>query len=450
MGKLFGTDGIRGIANQQLTAPMAFRIGQAAALVLRQGRTDKPMVVIGKDTRISSDMLEGAITAGLCACGANVHTLGVISTPAVALIAVKSGAAAGVVISASHNPYEYNGIKFFGAEGSKLPDEMEAAIEELILNEEPLPTCKGGDIGVTYNDRHAVDAYIRYLVSTLKGEPHDLRVLVDCANGAASVTAQRLLNRYDIDVTYINDKPNGVNINDNCGSTHLETLGRLVAEGCYDVGIAFDGDADRCLAVDENGNEIDGDKIMALCATAMKEDGDLKGNGFVATVMSNMGLHKYAEEKGYRIPCADVGDRNVRELMVKEGMILGGEQSGHIIFLNHMPTGDGQLTALHFLSIISKYGAQVSELASKIKRYPQVLVNVPGPHDAQAKESLIASPVVQKAIAEQERRLAGDGRILVRPSGTEALLRVMVEALEETTAQNVADTIAEIIQNEQK
>ena len=450
MGKLFGTDGIRGIANQQLTAPLAFRIGQAAALALGRGKTEKPLVVIGKDTRISSDMLEGAITAGLCACGANVHTLGVISTPAVAWIAVKSGADAGVVISASHNPFAYNGIKFFGPDGSKLPDEMESAIEELILQEGDLPTCTGGDIGSTYNDRHAMDAYIRYIVSTVKGEPHDLRVLVDCANGAASVTAQRLLNRFDMDVTYINDRPNGVNINENCGSTHLEELGRLVAEGCYDVGIAFDGDADRCLAVDEKGNEIDGDKIMALCATAMKEAGDLEGDGFVATVMSNLGLHKYAQEKGYRVLCADVGDRNVREMMVREGLILGGEQSGHIIFLNHMPTGDGQLTALHFLSIISKYGAPVSDLAAEIKRYPQVLINVPGPHDAGEKAALIAAEPVQAAVQQQEALLQGDGRILVRPSGTEALLRVMVEASREETAQSVANALAEIIKNAQK
>ncbi len=450
MGKLFGTDGIRGIANQQLTAPKAFRIGQAAALALRNSGVEKPMVVIGKDTRISSDMLECALTAGLCSCGANVHTLGVISTPAVAYLTVKSGAAAGVVISASHNPYEYNGIKFFGPDGSKLPDEMELAIEKLILNEEPLPTCQGGDIGVTYDDRHAMDAYVRYLVSTVKGDPHDLRVLVDCANGAASVTAQRIFNRYDMDVTYINDRPNGVNINAGCGSTHLDALGKLVAEGCYDVGIAFDGDADRCLAVDEKGREIDGDKIMALIAQAMKEAGDLKGNGFVATVMSNIGLHKFAREKGFKVLCADVGDRNVRELMGKEDMVLGGEQSGHIIFLDHMPTGDGQLTALHFLSIISKYGRQVSELVAEIKRYPQVLINVPGPHDAQKKAALIAAPAVRKAIEQREKLLGGDGRILVRPSGTEALLRVMVEASTQETAQMMAEEIARIIKNEQK
>ncbi len=450
MGKLFGTDGIRGIANRQLTADLAFRVGQAAALVLRGEGQEKPVVVVGKDTRISSDMLECALTAGLCACGANVHTLGVISTPAVAFVTVKSGAAAGAVISASHNPYEYNGIKFFGPEGSKLPDAMEEAMEALILSEEPLPVCQGGDIGVTYNDRHAMDAYVRYLVSTVKGEPHDLRVLVDCANGAASVTAQRLLNRYDMDVTYIHDRPNGVNINADCGSTHLETLGRLVAEGCYDLGLAFDGDADRCLAVDERGREIDGDKIMALIARAMKEAEDLKGDGFVATVMSNMGLHKYAQEKGFRVLCANVGDKNVRELMVKEHMVLGGEQSGHIIFLDHMPTGDGQLTALHFLSIVSKYGGQVSQLVGEIKRYPQVLLNVPGPHDSQEKAALIAAPAVQEAIARQEKALAGEGRILVRPSGTEALLRVMVEAPEEETARQVAEAIAQIIQNEQK
>lgn len=450
MGKLFGTDGIRGIANEQLTAGLAYRIGQAAAIILGKNQTEKPVVVIGKDTRISSDMLEGAITAGLCACGANVHTLGVISTPAVALTTLMSHASAGVVISASHNPYEYNGIKFFGPDGSKLPDEMELQMEELILSEGELPVKKGGDIGVCKNDRHSLDLYIRYLVSTVKGDPQNLRVLVDCANGAASVTAQRLLNRYDIDVTYINDKPNGININSGCGSTHLEELGRKVREGCYDVGIAFDGDADRCLAVDENGNEVDGDKIMALCATAMKECGDLKNNGFVATVMSNLGLHKYAQEHGYRVLCANVGDRNVRQLMVKEEMVLGGEQSGHIIFMNHMPTGDGQLTVLHFLSIVSKYGVPVSELVSQIQRFPQVLINVPGPHALAEKHALIASDTVQHAVKEAEKAMGSSGRILVRPSGTEALLRVMVEASEEETASRVAAYLAKVIENAQK
>ena len=450
MGKLFGTDGIRGIANEQLDAVLAYRIGQAAALVLGRGKTEKPMVVIGKDTRISSDMLEGAMIAGLTACGANVHTLGVISTPAVALTTIMSKAAAGVVISASHNPYDYNGIKFFGPDGSKLPDELESAIEELILGDEPLPLKKGGDIGVTYDDRHSLDLYIRYLTSTVKGEPHDLRVLVDCANGAASVTAQRLLNRYDMDVNYINDRPNGTNINAGCGSTHLEELGKHVREGCYDVGIAFDGDADRCLAVDENGNEIDGDKIMALIARAMHEAGDLRNDGFVATVMSNIGLHNYAKEHGYRVLCADVGDKNVKELMVKEDMVLGGEQSGHIIFRDHMPTGDGQLTALHFLSIVSKYGTPVSSLVGEIRRYPQVLINVPGPYAAAEKTALIASDDVQTAIRQEEAALGENGRILVRPSGTEALLRVMVEAKEEATAQNVAEHLAKVIENAQK
>ena len=450
MGKLFGTDGIRGIANEQLDALLAYRIGQAAAIVLGKDRADKPMVVIGKDTRISSDMLEGAMTAGLLACGANVHTLGVISTPAVALTTMMSKAAAGVVISASHNPYEYNGIKFFAPDGAKLPDDMENAIEELVLSDGPLPTKKGGDIGVTYDDRHSVDLYIRYLVSTVKGDPHDLRVLVDCANGAASVTAQRLFNRYDMDVNYINDKPNGVNINVDCGSTHLEKLGQRVREGCYDVGIAFDGDADRCLAVDEKGNEIDGDKIMALIARAMKESGDLKNDGFVATVMSNIGLHKYAQSHGYRVLCADVGDKNVKELMVKEDMVLGGEQSGHIIFSNHMPTGDGQLTALHFLSIISKYGTPVSSLVGEIKRYPQVLINVPGPYSVADKAALIASDAVQNAVRQEEAALGDAGRILVRPSGTEALLRVMVEAQEEAVANAVAQRLAKVIENAQK
>ena len=450
MGKLFGTDGIRGIANEMLDAKLAYRVGQAAAIVLRRQCEGKPVVMIGKDTRISSDMLEGAITAGLCACGADVHTLGVISTPAVALCTMQLHAAAGAVISASHNPYEYNGIKFFGPDGRKLSDEIELAIEELVLQDGELPLCKGGDIGVTSNDRHSADAYIRYLVSTVKGEPHDLRVLVDCANGAASVTAQRLFNRFDMDVVYINNKPNGVNINYNCGSTHLDMLARKVVEGHFDVGIAFDGDADRCLAVDEQGQEIDGDNIMALIATAMKEAGDLKNNGFVATVMSNLGLHKYAEERGYRVLCANVGDKNVRELMEKENMVLGGEQSGHIILMNHMPTGDGQMTALHFLSILSKYAQPVSSLVSEVEHYPQVLINIPGPHDNAAKHALIASEVVQNAIKLEEQQLMGAGRVLVRPSGTEALLRVMVEAESEETAQTVAERLAAIIENAQK
>ena len=319
-----------------------------------------------------------------------------------------------------------------------------------MLSDEPLPLKKGGDIGVTYDDRHSVDLYIRYLVATVKGEPHDLRVLVDCANGAASVTAQRLFNRYDMDVSYINDRPDGTNINVDCGSTHLAELGRRVHEGCYDVGIAFDGDADRCLAVDEKGNEVDGDKIMALIARAMHEAGDLRGDGFVATVMSNIGLHNYAKEHGYKVLCADVGDKNVKEMMVKEDMVLGGEQSGHIIFRDHMPTGDGQLTALHFLSIISKYGTPVSSLVEEIKRYPQVLINVPGPYAAQDKKDLIASETVQDAVRQEEEALGDNGRILVRPSGTEALLRVMVEAKEESVAQEVAQRLAKVIENAQK
>ena len=441
MGRLFGTDGIRGIANQQLTPELAYRIGQAAALVLRRGQEGKPVVVIGKDTRISSDMLEGAITAGLTACGVNVHTLGVISTPAVALITVRSRAAAGVVISASHNPYAYNGIKFFGPDGSKLPDEMETAIEDLILSEEPLPTCQNGDIGITYDDRHAMDAYIRYLVSTVKGDPHDLRVLVDCANGAASVTAQRVFARYDLDVTYINDKPNGVNINAGCGSTHLDALGKLVAAGSYDVGIAFDGDADRCLAVDENGNEIDGDKIMALIASAMKEAGDLRGDGFVATVMSNMGLHKYAAKHGYRVLCADVGDRNVREMMVKENLVLGGEQSGHIIFSKYATTGDGILTSLKIMEAMIANKAKLSELAAPLKIYPQMLINVRVASKPEAQND----PIVKAKVEEVAEKLGNTGRILVRESGTEPVIRVMVEAEDEAICKEYCMAVVNTI-----
>lgn len=448
MSKLFGTDGIRGVANETLDCKLAFRVGQATALTLAKTKQGIPTVVIGKDTRISSDMLENAMLAGICSCGCNAVRLGVIPTPAVAYLTVFYHADAGIVISASHNPYEYNGIKIFSAEGFKLRDELEDEIENLVLSEDVLPVASHDKLGKIVDARHASEYYIRHLASTVD-EISDLHILVDCANGAASQTAQRLFHRFDLDVTIINDNPDGININDHCGSTHLEMLSDCVRKGYYDLGIAFDGDADRCLIVDENGREVDGDIFMAICARTMRDEGKLQNNGFVATVMSNLGLHKYCHEHDLKLLCANVGDRNVLELMQKEQMVLGGEQSGHIIFLDHMTTGDGQLAALQFMQILSKSGKTVSQLASEFTHYPQVLINVPGPHDNAAKRAMIDSEPVQSAIKEEEALLHGDGRILVRASGTEALIRVMVETSEEQRAREVAERIGSIIKNQQ-
>lgn len=449
MGKLFGTDGIRGVANKTLDCELAYRVGQAAAICLSKGKESKPTVVIGKDTRISSDMLENALLAGLCACGCNAVRLGVIPTPAVAYLTVFYHADAGVVISASHNPYEYNGIKMFSSEGFKLNDALEEEIESLILSGEKLPLKTGDALGRVVDGKHASEYYIRHLASTVH-EISGLRVLVDCANGASSTTAQRLFNRFDLDAVVINDNPDGININDHCGSTHLESLAHRVKSGYFDLGIAFDGDADRCLVVDQAGNEVDGDKIMAICAKYLHRQGKLRQDGFVATVMSNLGLHKYCAENGLKLLCAAVGDRNVLELMQKENMVLGGEQSGHIIFLEHMTTGDGQLAALQFMQILCESGKTVSQLAAEISRYPQELINVSAPHDYTARKALISSAPLQEAIAQGEAQLAGDGRILVRASGTEALIRVMVEASTENAAQDVARMVASTVENLQK
>ncbi len=448
MGKLFGTDGIRGVANETLDTKLAYRIGQAAAISLQDGTGRKPTVVIGKDTRISSDMLEAALTAGLTACGCNVVTLGVIPTPAVAYLTVQLHADAGAVISASHNPYEHNGIKLFSREGFKLSDALEAQIENLILQPGELPVKSHGDLGQVTSGAALKEQYLDHLASTV-GKLSGLRVLIDCANGAASATARELFSRFDLDVTILNDEPNGVNINTNCGSTHLGMLQKGVVEGHYDLGIAFDGDADRCLAVDELGREVDGDHIMAICADTLVAQNKLRGGGFVATVMSNIGLHKYCEAEGLRLLCAPVGDRNVLELMQKEGMVLGGEQSGHIIFLDHMTTGDGQLAALQFLSIVQQSGKKVSELSDKIVSYPQIMRNVRVNSNAE-KTAIMESPALREAIAKAEGELAGNGRVLIRPSGTEPLIRVMVEAGLLDTAERVTGFLTQTVENLQK
>ena len=448
MGKLFGTDGIRGVANETLTCRLAYRVGQAAAISLERADGKRPKVVIGKDTRISSDMLEAALLAGLTASGCDAVRLGVIPTPAVAYLTVHEQADAGIVISASHNPFEHNGIKMFSAQGFKLSDELEAEIEALILQKGELPARTHGEIGRIYDGVQLVDVYLDHLASTVDGlQP--IKVVFDCANGAASATAKKLFSRFPLQAEYLSVSPDGVNINENCGSTHLERLSRAVREGGFQLGLAFDGDADRCLAVDENGCEIDGDQIMAVCAEYLTAQGKLQSEGFVATVMSNLGLHKFCEAQHLKLLCAAVGDRNVLELMQKEGMVLGGEQSGHIIFLDHMTTGDGQLAALQFLSIVQQSGKKVSELSDKIVSYPQILRNVRVNSNAE-KTAIMESPALREAIAKAEGELAGNGRVLIRPSGTEPLIRVMVEAGLLDTAERVTGFLTQTVENLQK
>ncbi len=449
MGKLFGTDGIRGVVNAGLDADLAYKVGLAAAIVLSQGKKpgEKPLVTIGKDTRISGDLLKGSLIAGLCTAGADVLDLGTLPTPGVAWVTVDEGADAGIVISASHNPFEHNGIKIFNGQGFKLSDELEEKIEDIVLfghNNVPMKT--GGDIGkVSYVAPKASEDYIDHLESTIDSTLGGLRILVDCANGAASATAARLFDRFSkLRTDVINADPDGININEKCGSTHIDALSAMVKAGGYDIGIAFDGDADRCLAVDENGVLIDGDQIMAACGLDMMGKGALSGNTIVATVMSNLGLHVYTKEHGMNLECTSVGDRNVLERMLEKGYKLGGEQSGHMIFLDYATTGDGQLTALQMLALLKESGKKASELFGACPRYPQVLINIPVA-DNDVKKAVMASPLLAQAVEREEAALAGEGRVLVRPSGTEALMRVMVEARTEDTARTVASRLADLI-----
>ncbi len=451
MGKLFGTDGIRGVVNKGLDAELAYKVGLAAAKVLAEEKTDgKPLFTIGKDTRISCDLLKGALIAGLCTAGADVLDLGTIPTPGVAWVTVNSGADAGIVISASHNPFEHNGIKIFNGQGFKLSDELEDKIEAVILSDaNNLPRKTHGEIGqVRFVAPKASEDYIDHLASTISRDISGFRILVDCANGAASATAARLFDRFPkLQTDVINADPDGVNINTNCGSTHLDVLAAMVKAGGYDLGIAFDGDADRCLAVDENGDEIDGDQIMAICGLNMMKEGRLPDNAIVATVMSNLGLRLFAKEHGMEFLATSVGDRYVLEKMEECGYTLGGEQSGHMIFREYATTGDGELTALQVLQVLQKSGMKASELFSQCKKYPQYLINVPVA-DNDMKKKIMSDPELSSVISREEAKLAGEGRVLIRPSGTEALIRVMVEGkdpvLAETCASNLADYIKSI------
>lgn len=444
MGKYFGTDGIRGVVNVELDGHLAFRVGRAVAYALSQQTNRRTKILIGKDTRISSDMLEAALIAGICSSGADVESLGVIPTPAVAYLTIKHKADAGIVISASHNPYEHNGIKIFASSGYKLSDELEARIEEYIDRVDSLPLVTHDQVGhVIKTDIDPVEEYTDYLVDTISGDLSGLRVVVDCANGASSATASKLFRKLNLDASIRYYEPDGCNINDRCGSTHLQALQELVVKDNYDIGIAFDGDADRCLIVDDKGEVLDGDRIMAVCAAEFKKQEKLRGNAFVATILSNMGLHAYAKERGMSIVCSDVGDRYVLEKMLENGYILGGEQSGHIIFLEYATTGDGELTAVQFLKILKDSGKRASEIASEVVPWPQIMINVEVP--TAQKYSISDRPEVQAAI-EKEKQNLGEGRILVRPSGTEPLVRVMVEGVDKTCVHNAAEAVAKVIE----
>ena len=446
MGKLFGTDGIRGVVGETLTAELAYQVGRAVTTVLTEELGHKPIITIGKDTRISSDMLESALMAGICSVGGDVMPFGTIPTPAVAFLTVQEHADAGIVISASHNPYEHNGIKVFNGQGYKLSDEMEAKVEELILYHTNIPAKTHGEIGTRFHGmRQMKKDYIHHLYSTLDCDLTGLRVLVDCANGAASATAPQLFGMLPLQADFIHAEPDGININTNCGSTHLESLAEGVVAGGYDLGIAFDGDADRCLLVDEKGNTIDGDKIMAVCATELRRQGKLNGNAVVATVMSNLGLHEFCKKNGMVLVCTDVGDRHVLEKMVECNYMIGGEQSGHMIFRQYATTGDGELTALQFLQALKLSGLQASELVSCCPQYPQELVNVKVAPDA--KQRIMKSEDLWERVRSREDQLSGEGRILVRPSGTEALIRVMVEAKTTDIALDVANELADFVRS---
>ena len=446
MGKLFGTDGIRGIVGENLTAELAFRVGQAVTMVLKEEKGSTPLITIGMDTRISSDMLEGALVAGITSAGGDVMPLGVIPTPAVAYLTVKVEADAGVVISASHNPFEHNGIKVFNGQGYKLSDALEERVEAKILSEEPMPHLKGGDIGKRIRGmKNLKYEYIKHLQDTITDDLGGLRILVDCANGAAAATAPDLFASFEIEADFIHRKPNGININDRCGSTHLDSLAAMVTAGGYDLGVAFDGDADRCLMIDEQGNLIDGDKTMAVCGKDMKEQGTLTGRTIVGTVMSNLGLHEFCNKNGIRLVCTPVGDRNVLEKMLEFGYRIGGEQSGHTIFTDFATTGDGQLTALQFLQILKRSGKKASELASICPSYPQVLENVRLENTPGLKERIMGDERLLAACQKEEEAMAGEGRVLVRASGTEPLIRVMVEAKTTEIAQSCADRLVELV-----
>jgi phosphoglucosamine mutase len=443
MGKLFGTDGIRGIANKELTPELAFKVGRAGAYILSKG--EKGRIVLGKDTRKSGDMLEAALTAGICSIGLDVITLGVVPTPAVAYLARKYDALAGIVISASHNPVEYNGIKFFNGNGYKLNDAVEDEIERLILNNEEIPLRPiKEDVGHTIIEEDGYNYYIDHLKSTIKGDLKGIKIAVDCGNGALYKIAPKLLEELNAEIIVINDKPNGGNINVECGSTNPSMIQSLVLETKADIGLSFDGDGDRLIAVDESGNIVDGDHILAICGTYLHDNGKLNNNVVVGTVMTNMGLDVYLESKNIDIVKTAVGDRYVLEEMLANGYVLGGEQSGHIIFLEHNTTGDGLLTGLQLIQVMKETGRKLSELNSIMTNFPQVLINAKVKNEL--KNLYLEDEKIKSEIEKIEKMFHGEGRVVIRPSGTEPLVRVMIEGKDRKKIEDIAKGLARLIE----
>ncbi len=444
MGVFFGTDGVRGVANTELDCFLAYRLGRAGAYVLAKKNNHKAKIIVGMDTRISGGMLEAALTAGICSVGAEVISLGVVPTPAVAYLVRLYKADAGVVISASHNPVEDNGIKFFNGDGFKLSDETEAEIEDIMLNgEDSLPRPIGVEVGRRSVCSKAVYDYADFIAGCADSDLRGLKIVVDCANGATYMAARLVFEKLGGDVVFLSADPDGTNINLNCGSTHLDNLRRAVVEEKADIGIAFDGDGDRCLCVDENGDVVDGDRIMAIIACDLKAKGKLAKDTVTATVMTNLGFRLMAKEQGLNVAVTAVGDRYVLEEMLKSGYNFGGEQSGHIILLDRNTTGDGLLTAVTLLMIYSKKGGRLSELAGIMEVLPQVLVNARV--DNSKKNTYMENERVKRAVEELEAKFSSDGRVLIRPSGTEPLVRVMIEGRDQKLITEEAEKLAQII-----
>ncbi len=444
MGKLFGTDGVRGVANRDLTFELASKIGQAGAYVLGRENKKSPKILIGMDTRRSGSMLEAALAAGIMSMGGDVVCAGVVPTPAVAYLTRTLGFDAGIVVSASHNSAEFNGIKFFNSDGYKLRDEIEEDIEDIILNDEPVAERPiGGNVGTLMRNESLLSRYIDYAVNTVDVDFSGLKIALDCANGASSKTAPAAFKALGAEVLVIHNTPDGININRDCGSTHMESLMQFVKDNGCDMGFAYDGDADRVLAVDKNGKSVDGDVIMAICGSEMKKNGTLKGNTIVATIMSNLGLFKMGDDNNISIAKTKVGDRYVLQEMVDRGYCLGGEQSGHVIFLDYNTTGDGLVTSLQLTKIIKNSEKTLDELAKIITIYPQVLENARVERSGDS--DYIEDEDIMNEISRLNVKYNGRGRVLIRPSGTEPLIRVMIEGEDIQEIGRDAKALADLI-----
>lgn len=446
MGKLFGTDGVRGIVNNDLNVSLAVKIGASVARVLKENSHKKKLkFLIGSDTRISKDMLTCAVSAGVLSEGCNIIDLGVLPTPGISYLVSKYQADGAFVISASHNPSEYNGIKVLDENGFKLTEELENKVEEVILNDFQ-SNQEINDNGVWEKETNAITDYVNHLVETIDQDISNLNIIVDVSNGAASVVADKLFTKLKSNYNLINHMPDGLNINENSGSTHIEGLIAKVLESKADIGIAYDGDADRCILVDELGNVVDGDMIIAIAGYDLKQKGNLTNNTLVGTIMTNLGFIKFCEKEDINFVATKVGDKYVLESMLENNYILGGEQSGHIIFRKFANTGDGELTSLQILNIMSKTGKKLSELASIMKKYPQVMINAKV--SKEGKNAFSNSEIIKNEITKCEHELNGDGRIVVRPSGTENLIRVMIEGSDEVKIQEVCEHLASFIEQE--